>query len=95
MTLPLIVALALGAAGVYIAYRNPQLGAAILVGLGIVTVLYVVWEKDPSVFQTGVPPASATVPAQAPPASETGAPSSGVPLPTPVVPSTSASPPAP
>ncbi|MGW0630490.1 hypothetical protein [Streptomyces sp. NPDC002758] len=69
MTLPFIVALALGAAGVYIAYRIPQLGAAILVGLGIVTVLFLVWEKDPSVFETGVPPVTSTAPAQAPPAS--------------------------
>ncbi|MDX3516117.1 hypothetical protein PV755_45730 [Streptomyces caniscabiei] len=56
MTLLLIVALMLGGIGVYIAYRNPKLGAAILVGLGIVTVLYIIWEKDPTVFQTDVPP---------------------------------------
>ncbi|WP_151775792.1 hypothetical protein [Streptomyces abyssomicinicus] len=57
MTLPLIVALALGGVGVFIAYRNPQLGTALLVGLGVITVLYLVWEKDPSVFQPGVVPA--------------------------------------
>lgn len=74
MILPLVVALALGGVGVYIAYRNPRLGAAILVGLGIVTVLYLIWEKDPSVFQTGVPSVSTSAPVQTPPA---GAPASG------------------
>lgn len=68
MTLLLIVALALAGAGVYIAYRNPRLGAAILVGLGILTALYLVWEKDPSVFQTSVPPVP--TPAEAPPAGQ-------------------------
>ncbi len=75
MTLPLIVALALAGVGVYIAYRNPRMGAAILVGLGIVTVLYLVWDKDPSVFQTGVPPVSSTAPTQPlPPGGPTEAP---------------------
>lgn len=64
MTLLLIVALALAGAGVYCAYRNPRLGAAMLVGLGIVTVLYLVWEKDPSVFPANVPPAPSTAPVQ-------------------------------
>lgn len=66
MTLLLVVALALAGGGVYIAYRNPRMGAAILVGLGILTALYLVWEKDPSVLQTGVP--SVTAPAATPPA---------------------------
>jgi hypothetical protein len=73
MTLPLIVALALAGIGVYIAYRNPRLGAAILVGLGILTALYMVWEKDPSVFQTSVPSMSST-PGHVPSASQTRAP---------------------
>ncbi|MEU6688478.1 hypothetical protein [Streptomyces sp. NPDC046832] len=62
MTLPLIVALVLGGLGVYVAYKNPKLGAALLVGLGVITVLYLIWEKDPTVFQTGNP-SSSTVPA--------------------------------
>jgi hypothetical protein len=75
-TMPLIVALALGGVGVYVAYRDPKLGAAILVGLGIMTMLYLIWDKDPSVFQTGGPSVSSTVPGQVPPASQTGVPSS-------------------
>lgn len=35
-----IVLLALGGVAVYAAYKNPQLGAAIMVGIGVVTVLY-------------------------------------------------------
>ncbi|MET7980821.1 hypothetical protein ABZW44_49370 [Streptomyces mirabilis] len=56
MTLLLIVALGFGAVGVYIAYKNPKLGAAILVGLGIITVLYLIWGKDPTLpFQVPTP----------------------------------------
>ncbi|MFM9625051.1 hypothetical protein ACKI14_44925 [Streptomyces turgidiscabies] len=62
MALALIVALVLGGLGVYVAYQNPKLGAALLVGLGIVTVLYIIWDKDPTVFETGNP-SSSTVPA--------------------------------
>jgi hypothetical protein len=73
--MPLIVALALGGVGAYIAYRNPQMGAALLVGLGVITVLYVVWEKDPSVFQPGVAPAPSTYsPAPEPHATNAGLP---------------------
>ncbi|GGN45853.1 hypothetical protein [Streptomyces fuscichromogenes] len=68
MTLVLVVALALAGGGVYIAYRNPRMGAAILVGLGILTALYLVCEKDPSVLQTSVPPVPA--PAATPPAGQ-------------------------
>lgn len=68
MTLLLVVALALAGGGVHIAYRNPRMGAAILVGLGILTALYLVWEKDPGVLQTGVPPVPA--PAATPPAGQ-------------------------
>ncbi|WSB58621.1 hypothetical protein OIE90_33540 (plasmid) [Streptomyces cellulosae] len=77
MTLALIVALVLGGVGVHIAYRDPKLGAAILVGLAIVGTLYIVWEKDPSVFETGVPPASPSPPVQVSPGSEDQAPSAG------------------
>ncbi|MFD5588831.1 hypothetical protein ACFWII_34125 [Streptomyces sp. NPDC127063] len=58
MTLTLIVVLTLGGLGVYIAYRNPQLGAALLVGLAVITTLYVILEKDPSAFKTDSPPSS-------------------------------------
>lgn len=77
MTLALIVALVLGGVGVYMAYRDPKLGSAILVGLAIVGTLYVVWEKDPSVFETDVPPASPSLPVQVPPGSEGQAPAAG------------------
>ncbi|WP_146232377.1 hypothetical protein [Streptomyces sp. NWU49] len=61
--MPLIVALALAGVGVYAAYRDPKLGTALLVGFAIITVLYVIWEKDPTVFETDSPPSS-TVPTQ-------------------------------
>jgi hypothetical protein len=61
MTLALVVALSLGGLGVYIAYQNPKLGAALLVGLAVVTTLYLVLEKDPSVFETDSPVPSAPV----------------------------------
>ncbi|NKQ28986.1 hypothetical protein [Streptomyces galbus] len=67
MSLLLVVAFALGGLGVYLAYRDPKLGGAILVGLGIVTLLYLIWQNDPSLSQTGVPPTSSTLPAQATP----------------------------
>ncbi|GHE14152.1 hypothetical protein GCM10010339_83750 [Streptomyces alanosinicus] len=94
MTLPLIVALALAGVSVYISYRNPRLGAAILVGLGILTALYMVLEKDPSVFQVGVPPTPSTAPAQVFPGNQTETPASGASPSTSATP-TSASPPAP
>lgn len=72
MSLFLIVALALGGVGVYIAYRDPKLGAAILVGLAIVTALYLIWQNDPSLTQTVVPPTSSSVPVQAPSPSVAG-----------------------
>jgi hypothetical protein len=50
--LPLTVALALAGAGVYAAYRNPNLGAALLVGIAILTALYVVWEHPRSSRRT-------------------------------------------
>lgn len=64
-TLPFLVALILGGAGVYVAYRNPNLGAALLVGVAILTGLYVVLEKDPNVFPADAPP-SPVAPARVP-----------------------------
>lgn len=80
MTLLLIVALALAGVGVYVAYRNPRLGAAILVGLGILTALYLLWDKDPSVFPHNVPPASPAVAPPAPTTTPTGIPADTTPL---------------
>ncbi|MEU6495741.1 hypothetical protein [Streptomyces sp. NPDC046984] len=74
MTLLLIVALALAGVGVYLAYQNPKLGAAMVVGLGILTALYLIWSKDPTVFPTSVPPTYSTSPAQTPPAGQASAP---------------------
>ncbi|WP_185932794.1 hypothetical protein [Streptomyces sp. WAC 01325] len=48
MMLTLIVGLALGGAAVYAAYRDQKLGAAILVGLSVVTVFLLLMDKDPS-----------------------------------------------
>ncbi|MEV7210954.1 MULTISPECIES: hypothetical protein [unclassified Streptomyces] len=61
MALALIVVLALGGLGVYVAYQNPKLGTALLVGLAVVTTLYLISEKDPSVFETDSPVPSAPV----------------------------------
>lgn len=55
MTLLLIVALAIGSAVAYIAYKNPRAGVAIGLGIAAVTLLYLIWEKDPSVLQTEPP----------------------------------------
>ncbi|MFJ9662874.1 hypothetical protein ACIRPR_33605 [Streptomyces griseoflavus] len=76
-TLPLIVVLALSGVGVYAAYRNPKLGAALLVGIGILTGLYIVLEKDPGMFPTDGPPSS-TAPVQVP---NEGLPVQQVPMP--------------
>lgn len=50
MMLTLIVGLALGGAAVYAAYRDQKLGAAIVVGLTVVTVFLLLPSpfKDPS-----------------------------------------------
>jgi hypothetical protein len=80
MTLALIVALALGGLGVYVAYQNPKLGAALLVGLGIVTVLYLVMEKDPSVFEMDNPvPSTVQVPSGSPSGPASPVPASSTP----------------
>ncbi|WP_327686417.1 hypothetical protein [Streptomyces sp. NBC_00467] len=79
MMLTLIVALAFGGAAVHAAYRNEKLGPAIVVGLTVVIVFYVVMDKDPSAAmpQTVAPsaPASPLVPTPTTP-SQTGPPTS-------------------
>lgn len=63
MTLFVVVALALAGVGVYCAYKDPKLGAALLVGIAILTVLWLVVERDtPSSF----PSATEPVPPRAP-----------------------------
>ncbi|MFB6643765.1 hypothetical protein ACFCYF_41785 [Streptomyces chartreusis] len=59
-TLALIVVLTLGGVGVYAAYNNPKLGAALAVGVAIVTALYLVLEKHPTVFPRSEPPPPTT-----------------------------------
>ncbi|MGW2749118.1 hypothetical protein [Streptomyces sp. NPDC001450] len=56
-TLFLIVALTLAGVGVYITKRDPKWGTPILVGVGILTALYILWDHDQSRSQTVVPPA--------------------------------------
>ncbi|MFJ4805990.1 hypothetical protein [Streptomyces murinus] len=46
MTLFVVVALTLAGLGVYCAYKDPKLGAALLVGIAILTVLWLVVERD-------------------------------------------------
>ncbi|MFF1401068.1 hypothetical protein ACFVZD_46105 [Streptomyces sp. NPDC058287] len=68
MMLMLIVALALGGAGVYASYKDQKLGAALVVGLTVVTVFFVLMDKDPSAAADGtVPPAAPAVTPTAPP----------------------------
>ncbi|MFD8621713.1 hypothetical protein [Streptomyces sp. NPDC059513] len=73
MMLMLVVALALGGAAVYAAYRNEKLGPAIVVGLTAVTVFFLIMEKDPSVMPQPVAP-STLVPTPTP--AQLGLPSS-------------------
>ena len=65
MTLFAIVVLALAGVGVYLAYKNPKLGGAILVGVAIITVLWLIG-KDPSTVPTqpGLGTSVATPPAE-------------------------------
>ncbi|MFF9803002.1 hypothetical protein ACF1G3_37120 [Streptomyces rochei] len=65
MTLFAIVVLALAGVGVYLAYKNPKLGGAILVGVAIITVFWLIG-KDPSTFPTqpGLGTSSSTPPAE-------------------------------
>ncbi|WP_327742781.1 hypothetical protein OHO28_51670 [Streptomyces europaeiscabiei] len=78
MMLTLIVGLALGGAAVYAAYRDQQLGAAIVVGLTVVTVFLLLMDKDPSAAmpQTVAPsvPTSTFMPTPTPPSSGPAAP---------------------
>ncbi|MFF1604821.1 hypothetical protein ACFVYV_46880 [Streptomyces mirabilis] len=64
MSLFAIVALSLAGLGVYCAYKNPKLGAAILVGTAILTAFYLVVEKDQtsSPFQAPPPATSSSAP---------------------------------
>lgn len=70
-TLFLIVALSLAGVGVYITRRDPKWGTPILVGIAIVTVLYLIWDHDQSRTQTNDPPATVT------PTGQAGVPASG------------------
>ncbi|MFC9399267.1 hypothetical protein ACFTWS_40120 [Streptomyces sp. NPDC057027] len=65
--LTLLVCLAFAGAAVYAAYRDQKLGAAIVVGLTVVTVFLLLMEKGPSlaVPQMVAPPTPTTT---APPA---------------------------
>ncbi|MFF0042038.1 hypothetical protein ACFYRG_38430 [Streptomyces mirabilis] len=71
MMLMLIVGLSLGGAAVYAAYRNQKLGAAIVVGLTVVTVFFLLMDRDPSAAmpQTVAPsaPTASLMPTPAPP----------------------------
>lgn len=62
MTLTLLVGLAFGGAAVCAAYRDQKLGAAIVVGLTVVTVFLLLMEQDPSAAtqRTVVPSAPMT-----------------------------------
>ncbi|MFC8350969.1 hypothetical protein [Streptomyces sp. NPDC057280] len=48
MTTFAILALALAGLGVYLAYNNPKLGAAILVGAAIFTLMWLIGEDKPT-----------------------------------------------
>ncbi|MBB5932201.1 hypothetical protein [Streptomyces echinatus] len=62
--LTLLVGLAFGGAAVYAAYRDQKLGAAIVVGLTVVTVFFLLMEKNPSSAtpQTVAPSTPVTTP---------------------------------
>ena len=69
MSLFAIVALALAGLGVYCAYKNPKLGAAILVGIAVLTVVYLIGEEESTSIPTSTPTSSGSVPAAEPPGS--------------------------
>ncbi|WP_331718292.1 hypothetical protein [Streptomyces sp. NBC_00134] len=76
MMLMLIVALALGGAGVYANYKDQKLGASLLVGLTVVTVFFLLMDKDPSAAAPWtVPPATPATMPTAPPAQPSPSPS--------------------
>ncbi|WP_146232351.1 hypothetical protein WJ438_40830 (plasmid) [Streptomyces sp. GD-15H] len=66
--LTLLVGLAFGGAAVYAAYRDQKLGAAIVVGLTVVTVFFLLIEKDPSAATPQTVAPSTLMPTSAPPA---------------------------
>jgi hypothetical protein len=73
MSLFAIVALSLAGVGVYIAYNNPKLGAAILVGVAIITLLWLIGNPSEVQSQPGPGASSPTSPAE-PAQSPTSAP---------------------
>ncbi|MEU0311514.1 hypothetical protein, partial [Streptomyces cyaneofuscatus] len=54
----LIIFLTLGAAAVYKAYQDEKFGPALMVGLTVVTVCFLVMDKDPSAMLQTVAPSS-------------------------------------
>jgi hypothetical protein len=64
--LTLLVFLALGGVAVYVAYRNQALGAALLVGVGVVTLLYLVAANPPEPRPATPPSPALTAPAVPP-----------------------------
>ncbi len=65
MTLFSIVVLSLAGVGVYLAYKNPTLGAALLVGVAIITVLWLIGRDTSAIpSQPGLGTSSSTPPAE-------------------------------
>lgn len=64
--LTLLVFLALGGAAAAAAYRNQALGAALLVGVGVVTLLHLVAANPPEPQPTAPPSPALTAPAVPP-----------------------------
>ncbi|MFI1245027.1 hypothetical protein [Enterococcus casseliflavus] len=62
MTVFGIVALSLAGLGIYLAYKNPKLGAAIVVGTAIVTALWLITDQDSSSADPHQPVPSTTSP---------------------------------
>ncbi|MFE2670712.1 hypothetical protein [Streptomyces mirabilis] len=77
MMLMLIVGLTLGGAAVYAAYRDQKLGAAMVVGLTVVTVFFLLMDRDPSAaMPQTVAPSAPTAPPLSTPAPPSTAPTS-------------------
>ncbi|MFD7078457.1 hypothetical protein ACFV9G_29900, partial [Nocardioides sp. NPDC059952] len=79
MTLFTIVAMSLAGVAVYWAYKNPKLGASLLVGAGILAAVYLIGQQDASQapLQAPAPAASSSVPAVAGPPPSPSVSSSG------------------